>query len=393
MTAKLYPVTTETETREALDAAREALKAHDTIVMPTDTVYGIAADAFSHQGVAKLLADKGRDRTMPPPVLIFDIAALAGVVDDVPDDIYDLGYRFWPGALTVILHAYPSLSWDLGETRGTVAVRVPDDEFALKLLTEHGPLAVSSANKTGQEAAATAQAAMDSLGEDVAVIIDGGPRPKPHESEPNEDGVTVVTEREPAPSTILDCTSFPYVVVREGAIPVEELREVVPSILTRAEADEQAARKVEEAQAPTQNESGASQQALDEQEGLDEAYEQWDSTHTVSGEPARRAEAPAAGSIAASLLGATSALGSGFGISSVDQERSRGYRDNTPKPIRADEPQVQPVSADTARALVFGEAPAAPKAEAKAEQKKTEPAAETEAESKTEAPEAAEDHL
>lgn len=363
MTAKLYPVTTETETREALDAAREALKAHDTIVMPTDTVYGIAADAFSHQGVAKLLADKGRDRTMPPPVLIFDIAALAGVVDDVPDDIYDLGYRFWPGALTVILHAYPSLSWDLGETRGTVAVRVPDDEFALKLLTEHGPLAVSSANKTGQEAAATAQAAMDSLGEDVAVIIDGGPRPKPHESEPNEDGVTVVTEREPAPSTILDCTSFPYVVVREGAIPVEELREVIPSILTRAEADEQAARKVEEAQAPTQNESNtsnASQQALDEQEGLDEAYEQWDSTHTVSGEPARRAEAPAAGSIAASLLGATSALGSGFGISSVDQERSRGYRDNTPKPIRADEPRVQPVPADTARALVFGEAPAGP---------------------------------
>ena len=322
MTAKLYPVTTETETREAIEAAREALKAHDTIVMPTDTVYGIAADAFSHQGVAKLLADKGRDRTMPPPVLIFDIAALAGVVDDVPDDIYDLGYRFWPGALTVILHAYPSLSWDLGETRGTVAVRVPDDEFALKLLTEHGPLAVSSANKTGQEAAATAQAAMDSLGEDVAVIIDGGPRPKPHESEPNEDGVTVVTEREPAPSTILDCTSFPYVVVREGAIPVEELREVIPSILTRAEADEQAARKVEEAQASSQsasNTSDASQQALDEQEGLDEAYEQWDSTHTVSGEPARRAEAPAAGSIAASLLGATSALGSGFGISSVDQ--------------------------------------------------------------------------
>ena len=79
---------------------------------------------------------------MPPPVLIFDLAALAGVVDDVPDDIYDLGGRFWPGALTLILHAYPSLSWDLGETRGTVAVRVPDDEFALKLLTEHGPLAV-----------------------------------------------------------------------------------------------------------------------------------------------------------------------------------------------------------------------------------------------------------
>ena len=77
----------------------------------------------------------------------------------------------------------------------------------------------------------------------------------------------------------------------------------------------------------------------------------------------------------------------------MDQERSRGYRDNTPKPIRADEPRVQPVPADTARALVFGEAPAAPKTEAKAEQKKTEPEAKAEADAKTEAPEAAEDHL
>ncbi len=405
VTAKLYPVTTETETREAIEAAREALKAHDTIVMPTDTVYGIAADAFSHQGVAKLLADKGRDRTMPPPVLIFDLAALAGVVDDVPDDIYDLGGRFWPGALTIILHAYPSLSWDLGETRGTVAVRVPDDEFALKLLTEHGPLAVSSANKTGQEAALDAQTAMDSLGEDVAVVIDGGARPKPLESEPNEDGVVVVTERDPAPSTILDCTSFPYVVVREGAISVEELREVVPTILTRAEADEQAARKVEEAETASSapSESTPSERALDEQADLDEAYEQWDSTHTVSGEPARRASAPVAGSVAASLLGATSALSSAFSTG-VDQERSRGYRDNTPKPVRADEPQTHPVPADTARALVFGEskietaaqsAPAqseAKPAEAKAEDAKTE-ATKTEAEAKTEQKDAPEDHL
>ena len=383
VTAKLYPVTTETETREAIEAAREALKAHDTIVMPTDTVYGIAADAFSHQGVAKLLADKGRDRTMPPPVLIFDLAALAGVVDDVPDDIYDLGGRFWPGALTIILHSYPSLSWDLGETRGTVAVRVPDDEFALKLLTEHGPLAVSSANKTGQEAALDAQTALESLGEDVAVVIDGGARPKPLESEPNEDGVIVVTERESAPSTILDCTSFPYVVVREGAIPVEELREVVPTILTRAEADEQAARKAEEAGSAS-SESTSSERALDEQADLDEAYEQWDSTHTVSGEPARRASAPAAGSVAASLMGATSPLSSAFSTS-VDQERSRGYRDNTPKPVRADEPQTHPVPADTARALVFGESKieTATQGEAKPAETKTE-AARTESEAKTE---------
>ena len=91
MNAKLYPVTTDTETTEAVEAAREALNAHETIVIPTDTVYGIACDAFSHQGVSKLLADKGRSRTMPPPVLIFDLAALAGVADEIPNDVYDLG--------------------------------------------------------------------------------------------------------------------------------------------------------------------------------------------------------------------------------------------------------------------------------------------------------------
>jgi translation factor SUA5 len=194
------------------------------------------------------------------------------------------------------------------------------------------------------------------------------------------------------------------VVVREGAIPVEELREVVPSILTRAEADEQAARKVEEAEATSSasSEAAPSERALDDQADLDEAYEQWDNTHTVSGEPARRASAPAAGSVAASLLSATSALSSAFSTG-VDQERARGYRDNTPKPVRADEPQTLPVPADTARALVFGEskietaaksAPAqseAKAAEAKAED--AEPEAKTEVEVKTEQKDAPEDHL
>ena len=165
MKAKLYPVSSDTEVSEAITAAREALNSHETIVIPTDTVYGIACDAFSHEGVAKLLSDKGRSRTMPPPVMIFDQASLSGVADEIPDEVYELGRKFWPGALTVILYSYPSLNWDLGDTQGTVAVRVPNDEFALKLLTEHGPLAVSSANKTGQQAAVNAQQAADQLGE------------------------------------------------------------------------------------------------------------------------------------------------------------------------------------------------------------------------------------
>ena len=125
MNAKLYPVTTDTETTEAVEAAREALNAHETIVIPTDTVYGIACDAFSHQGVSKLLADKGRSRTMPPPVLIFDLAALAGVADEIPNDVYDLGNKFWPGALTIILYSYPSLTWDWAKPKGRLLYVCP----------------------------------------------------------------------------------------------------------------------------------------------------------------------------------------------------------------------------------------------------------------------------
>ena len=87
--------------------------------MPTDTVYGIAADAFSAQAVATLLAAKGRGRNMPPPVLIPQAATMDGLAVDVPDFARELAARFWPGALTLILHAQPSLTWDLGETRGT----------------------------------------------------------------------------------------------------------------------------------------------------------------------------------------------------------------------------------------------------------------------------------
>ena len=164
---------------------------------------------------------------MPPPVLIFDLAALAGVADEIPNDVYDLGNKFLarsPNDYSVFLSI---ADVGLGETQGTVAVRVPDDKFALKLLTEHGPLAVSSANKTGQPAAANAEEALNQLGEDVTLVVDDGPRPAPQ-----EDG----SVGESKPSTILDCTSTPYVVVREGAITVEELREVVPSIVTRSRA-------------------------------------------------------------------------------------------------------------------------------------------------------------
>ncbi|MBP2374253.1 tRNA threonylcarbamoyl adenosine modification protein (Sua5/YciO/YrdC/YwlC family) [Paeniglutamicibacter psychrophenolicus] len=204
------------ELETGLEAARAALAENRCIVMPTDTVYGIAADAFSAQAVATLLAAKGRGRSMPPPVLIPQAATLDGLAADVPDFARELAARFWPGALTLILHAQPSLTWDLGETRGTVALRVPDDQIARDLLKLTGPLAVSSANRTGQPAADTAEAAFDQLGETVEVYLEAGPRP---------------VSGDALGSTIIDCTLTPPRVVRAGALSLELLRVVVPELL------------------------------------------------------------------------------------------------------------------------------------------------------------------
>ena len=147
------------------------------MVFPTDTVYGIAADAFSPLAVTLLLASKGRSRKMPPPVLIPRLNALDGLATDVPAEARRLAEAFWPGGLTLILHAQPSLDWDLGETKGTVALRIPADDVAQDLLTLTGPLAVSSANRTGQAAAQTAADAEAQLAESVEVYLEGGPRP------------------------------------------------------------------------------------------------------------------------------------------------------------------------------------------------------------------------
>ena len=148
------------EGREAgLKAAVDAVEAGRLVVLPTDTVYGIAANAFSAEAVQRLLEAKGRDRTMPPPVLIAHSGVLDGLADSVTEEARALAAAFWPGGLTLICHAQASLQWDLGETRGTVALRVPDDPVAQQLLQETGPLAVSSANRTGMTAAVTAELA------------------------------------------------------------------------------------------------------------------------------------------------------------------------------------------------------------------------------------------
>ncbi|QIK84983.1 threonylcarbamoyl-AMP synthase [Sanguibacter sp. HDW7] len=196
----------------ALDETVAAVQRGAVVVLPTDTVYGVGADAFSPAAVAAVLAAKGRGRQMPPPVLVPDARTLDGLATDVSDDVRALVEAFWPGGLTVICRAQPTLAWDLGETHGTVALRMPDHPTALALLRRTGPLAVSSANLTGQPAALEVADAAAQLGDAVAVYLDGGPVPG---------GVA---------STIVDATGDVPVVVREGAISLECLREVVPAL-------------------------------------------------------------------------------------------------------------------------------------------------------------------
>jgi L-threonylcarbamoyladenylate synthase len=200
---------------EGLDAAQRAISLKQCVVLPTDTVYGIGADAFSPQAVATLLASKGRGRSMPPPVLIPRIQTLDGLATDVPEDARRLAEAFWPGGLTLILHAQPSLTWDLGDTMGTVALRMPDDVVALDLLARTGPLAVSSANRTGQPAATTAADAADQLAESVAVYLEDGPR----------------ADARGSGSTIVDATGETLRVVRQGTLALDRLRQVVPGVI------------------------------------------------------------------------------------------------------------------------------------------------------------------
>jgi tRNA threonylcarbamoyl adenosine modification protein (Sua5/YciO/YrdC/YwlC family) len=204
-----YATTTDDERDIALNAASLAVQRGQVIVIPTDTVYGVAADAFDADAVAALLAVKGRGREMPPPVLVSTATTLDALAVDVPDYARALIKEFWPGPLTLVCKQQASLRWDLGDSRGTVAVRMPDHEIALELLERTGPLAVSSANKTGLVPATDADVAEEMLGEYVALVVDGGPTPGSEAS------------------TIVDVTTTPGRVLRRGALSLDELNAVL----------------------------------------------------------------------------------------------------------------------------------------------------------------------
>ena len=192
-----------------ISSAISALKGGRLVVLPTDTVYGIGADAFDSDAVASLLSAKGRGRDMPVPVLVGSWHTIDGLVYSVPRSARELVRAFWPGALSLVVRQAPSLQWDLGDAHGTVMLRMPLHPVAIELLREVGPMAVSSANISGSSAAITIDDARDQLGELVAVYLDGGP------------------SEQQAASTIVDLTGAHPRVLRRGPVTVESVAEVL----------------------------------------------------------------------------------------------------------------------------------------------------------------------
>jgi L-threonylcarbamoyladenylate synthase len=209
---RIFDCSKDDERKEGIDEAVSAVLRSELIVFPTDTVYGVGADAFSAVAVEGLLAAKGRDRTMPVPVLVGSQHMVDALVDQLSDAARALTEAFWPGALTLVVRHTSHLAWDLGETMGTVAVRMPDNEIAQELISRTGPLATSSANRSGHEPATTMLDARLQLGASVSIYLDGGP------------------SNESLASSIVDVTGDVPRVLRAGAIDMERLREIAPDI-------------------------------------------------------------------------------------------------------------------------------------------------------------------
>ena len=190
-------------------SAAAAVKNGGLVVLPTDTVYGIGADAFDSSAVAALLSAKGRGRDMPVGVLVGSWHTIDGLALMVPQSTRDLIRAFWPGALSLVVRQAPSLQWDLGDARSTVMLRMPLHPVAIELLREVGPMAVSSANVSGHPPAVDAGEARNQLGDLVDVYLGAGPA------------------AQQAASTILDLTGPEPRILRSGPVSAEGIAEVL----------------------------------------------------------------------------------------------------------------------------------------------------------------------
>src|ERR1700684_1651624 len=197
------------ERSRGIATAAGALKNGGVVVLPTDTVYGLGADAFDSAAVAALLSAKGRGRDMPVPVLVGSWRTIDGLALSVSKAMRDLVRAFWPGALSLVVRQAPSVQWDLGDARGTVMLRMPLHPVAIELLREVGPLAGFSANVSGRPPAVNAEEARNQLGDLVDVYLDTGP--------------SVLQ----AASTIVDLTGADPRILRAGPVSVERVAKVL----------------------------------------------------------------------------------------------------------------------------------------------------------------------
>jgi tRNA threonylcarbamoyl adenosine modification protein (Sua5/YciO/YrdC/YwlC family) len=204
-----YDCAVEAQRATGIASAVSAVKGGALVVLPTDTVYGIGADAFDAVAVAALLTAKGRGRDMPVPVLVGSWHTIDGLAFAVPDSARELIRAFWPGALSIVVQQAPSLQWDLGEGRGTVMVRMPLHPVAIEVLREVGPMAVSSANISGRPPAITANDAREQLGDRVEVYLDAGP------------------SQQQSASTIVDLTGPAPRILRKGPVSADALAAVL----------------------------------------------------------------------------------------------------------------------------------------------------------------------
>ena len=189
----------------ALEAAAKALAAGQLVCLPTDTVYGLAADPFHTGAVDRVFAAKRRPRDIELPMLVGDVEQALGLAYGVPPGAQQLMSRFWPGALTIILPRRPDLDADLGSDDATIGVRCPDHPVPLALCRAVGPIATTSANLHGSATPSTAAEVGAVFGDAVAVVLDAGPCVG-------------------SPSTVVDCTGAEVKLLREGRVPWTEVQ-------------------------------------------------------------------------------------------------------------------------------------------------------------------------
>jgi L-threonylcarbamoyladenylate synthase len=218
MTTEVRPVTQTPPDPAAIAAAADVLRRGGLVAFPTETVYGLGANALRAEAVRRVFTAKGRPSTDPLIVHITGIEVLPRVAASIPAVVRVLAAAFWPGPLTVIVPRHPDVPVDVTAGLDTVAVRVPAHPVARALLQAADiPVAAPSANRFSRPSPTTAEHVRDELGGRIPLILDGGATPVGVES------------------TIVDCTVTPPVVRRAGGVTLEQLREVVPDIVVRDE--------------------------------------------------------------------------------------------------------------------------------------------------------------